>query len=97
LNHGDRIHRSAEIKQIGAWFRTAFSQAFLPDTLYISGKRDQLPDGSNPATFERVRQTPERQVGPQGSGSRFPNVVFSNVYIDKYENAAMVNKVYSEF
>lgn len=91
----------AEIKQIGASVPgRPFSQGILAgNTLYISGKGDQLPDGSHPATFEeQVRQT-LRNVGSvlKEAGLDFPNVVFSNVYIDKYENAAMVNKVYSEF
>jgi reactive intermediate/imine deaminase len=92
---------ASEIKQIGAQpAGRPYSQGILAGTtLYISGKGDQLPDGSHPPTFEeQVRQTLRNVESVlKEAGLDFRHVVFSNVYIDKYENYATVNKVYSEF
>jgi reactive intermediate/imine deaminase len=92
---------TAGIKQIGTPpAGRPYSPGILAGTtLYISGRGDQLPDGSHPATFEeQVRQT-LRNVGSvlKDAGLDFRHVVFSNVYIDNYDNYGMVNKVYSEF
>ncbi len=90
-----------EIKQIGAQpgGRPYSSGILAGQTLYISGKGDQLPDGSHPATFEeQVRQTMRNVESVlKEAGLDFRHVVFSNVYLDKYENYAIANKVYSEF
>jgi reactive intermediate/imine deaminase len=92
---------TAGIKQIGTPpAGRPYSPGILAGTtLYISGRGDQLPDGSHPATFEeQVRQT-MRNVGSvlKDAGLDFRHVVFSNVYIDNYDNYGIVNKVYSEF
>ncbi len=91
----------AEIKQIGTQpAGRPYSPGILAgNTLYISGKGDQLPDGGHPPTFEeQVRQTMRNVESTlKEAGLDFRHVVFSNVYIDKYENYAIVNKVYSEF
>lgn len=91
----------SEIKQIGVPpAGRPYSPAILAGTtLYISGRGDQLPDGSHPATFEeQVRQTMRNVESVlKEAGLDFRNVVFSNVYIDKFENYAVVNKVYGEF
>ncbi len=91
----------AEVKQIGAPpSGRPYSPGILAgNTLYISGRGDQMPDGSHPPTFEeQVRQTMQN-VGSvlKDAGLEFRNVVFSNVYIDNYDNYGIVNKVYSEF
>jgi reactive intermediate/imine deaminase len=91
----------AGIKQIGdPPAGRPYSPGILAGTtLYVSGKGDQLPDGSHPGTFEeQVRQT-LRNVGSvlKDAGLDFRNVVFSNVYVDNYDNYGTVNKVYSEF
>jgi 2-iminobutanoate/2-iminopropanoate deaminase len=90
-----------EIKQIGTQpAGRPYSPGILAgNTLYISGKGDQLPDGSHPATFEeQVRQTMRNvEAVLKEAGLDFRNIVFSNVYLDKYENYAAANKVYSEF
>jgi len=90
-----------EIKQIGAPpAGRPYSPAILAGTtLYISGRGDQLPDASHPATFEeQVRQTMRNVESVlKEAGLDFRNVVFSNVYIDKFENYAAVNRVYGEF
>lgn len=90
-----------EIRQVGSVpAGRPYSAGILAGTtLYISGKGDQLPDGSHPATFEeQVRQT-MRNVGSvlKEAGLDFRNVVFSNVYLDRYDNYAAANKVYAEF
>jgi enamine deaminase RidA (YjgF/YER057c/UK114 family) len=92
---------SAEIRQVGAQpAGRPFSPGIVAGTtLYISGKGDQLPDGSHPATFEeQVRQTMRNvQSTLRDAGLDFRNVVFSNVYVDKFENYGVVNRVYGEF
>ncbi len=91
----------SEIKQIGQPpGGRPYSPAILAgDTLYLSGRGDQLPDGSHPATFEeQVRQTMRNvESALKQAGLDLRHVVFSNVYIDNYSNYAIVNKVYSEF
>jgi len=69
------------------------------DTLYISGKGSQLPEGGHPATFEeQVRQT-MKNVGAtlKQAGLDYKNLVMIHLFLDKYENWAVANKVYSEF
>ena len=91
----------AEIKQVGTPVTgRPYSPGILAgNTLYISGKGDQLPDGSHPATFEeQVRQTMRNVKSVlDEAGLDFRHIVFSNVYIDNYDNYGIVNKVYSEF
>ncbi len=77
-----------------------FSPGILAgETLYISGKGDHLPDGKHPATFEEQVRQAMRNVGTvlEQAGLDYRNVVFSNVFIDNYDNRGIVNKVYSEF
>ncbi len=91
----------SEIKQIGtAPAGFPFSPGILAgNTLYISGKGDQLPGGGHPATFEEQVRQAMRNVKSvlDEAGLDFRHVVFSNVYIDNYDNYGIVNKVYSEF
>lgn len=69
------------------------------DTLYISGKGDQLADGGHPATFEdQVRQSMRNvETTLKQAGLDFKNVVMSHVFLDKYDNLEVANKVYNEF
>lgn len=69
------------------------------DTLYVSGKGDQLPDGGHPATFEeQVRQTMRNvETTLKQAGIDFKNVVMSHVFLDKPENLEVANRVYNEF
>ncbi len=91
----------SEVKRIGdvpAGF--PFSPGILAgNTLYISGKGDQLPDGKHPGTFEeQVRQAMKNVEGVlKGAGLDFRHVVMSNIYLDNYDNLGVFNKVYSEF
>jgi 2-iminobutanoate/2-iminopropanoate deaminase len=77
-----------------------FSPGILAgDTLYISGKGDQLADGRHPATFEeQVRQAMRNvETTLKQAGLDFRHVVMSHVFLDKYENLEMAGKVYNEF
>lgn len=69
------------------------------DTLYISGKGDQLPSGGHPATFEeQVRQALKNvEATLKEAGLDFRHVVMSHVFLDKYENLDAANRVYNEF
>ncbi len=77
-----------------------FSPGILAgDTLYISGKGDQLPDGSHPANFEaQVRQAMRNvETTLKQAGLDFRHVVMSHVFLDKAANLEAANKVYGEF
>ena len=69
------------------------------DTLYVSGKGDQLPDGGHPATFEeQVRQAMRNvETTLKQAGLDFRHVVMSHVFLDKYDNLEVANRVYNEF
>jgi 2-iminobutanoate/2-iminopropanoate deaminase len=69
------------------------------DTLYISGKGDQLAGGGHPATFaDQVRQAMKNVEGTlKAAGLDFRNVVMSHVFLDKYDNLETANRVYNEF
>lgn len=69
------------------------------DTLYLSGKGDQLPGGGHPATFEEQVRQAMRNVEStlKEAGLDFRHVVMSHVFLDKYENLEVANKVYNEF
>jgi 2-iminobutanoate/2-iminopropanoate deaminase len=69
------------------------------DTLYVSGKGDQLPEGGHPATFEeQVRQAMRNvEATLKQAGLDFRHVAMSHVFLDNYENLAAANKVYNEF
>ena len=69
------------------------------DTLYVSGKGDQLPGGGHPETFEeQVRQSMKNvKATLEQAGLDFRNVVMSHVFLDKSENLATASKVYKEF
>jgi len=68
------------------------------DTLYISGKGDQLPDGSHPATFdEQVRQCMRNvEATLKEAGLDFRHVVMSNIFLDDPKNLAATAAVYDE-
>jgi len=77
-----------------------FSPGILAgDTLYISGQGDKRPDGSHPTTCdEQVRQA-MRNVESilKRAGLDFRHVVMSNVFLDRYEDLGVADKVYNEF
>ncbi len=69
------------------------------DTLYVSGKGDQLAAGGHPSTFEeQVRQAMKNvEATLKEAGLDFRHVVMSHVFLDKYENLEAANRVYNEF
>jgi 2-iminobutanoate/2-iminopropanoate deaminase len=91
----------AERKQIG---KPPMGRPYSPgilagDTLYVSGKGDQQPDGSHPATFEeQVRQCMRNvEATLKEAGLDFRHVVMSHVFLDDPKNAAAAAKIYGEF
>jgi enamine deaminase RidA (YjgF/YER057c/UK114 family) len=77
-----------------------YSPAILAgDTLYISGKGDQLPSGGHPATFqEQVRQCMRNvEASLKEAGLDFRNVVMSHVFLDDAKNFQAAAAVYDEF
>jgi 2-iminobutanoate/2-iminopropanoate deaminase len=77
-----------------------FSPGILAgDTLYISGKGDQLADGGHPATFEdQVRQAMRNvEATLKQAGLDFRHVVMSNIFLDRYENLEVTDKIFNEF
>jgi 2-iminobutanoate/2-iminopropanoate deaminase len=68
-------------------------------TLYVSGKGDQLPNGTHPATFEEQVRQAMRNVGTvlEAAGLDFRHVVMNHVYLDSSDRYSLANKVYSEF
>jgi len=69
------------------------------DTLYISGKGDQLPNGSHPATFEEQVRQCMRNVEASLKEARldFRNVVMSHLFVDDAKNFQAAAEVYDEF
>ena len=69
------------------------------DTLYLSGKGDQLTGGTHPSTFEeQVRQAMKNvETTLKEAGLDFRHVVMSHVFLDRYENLEVANRVYNEF
>ncbi|RUL88308.1 RidA family protein [Tautonia sociabilis] len=77
-----------------------FSPGILAgDTLYISGKGDQLPGGGHPEGFEeQVRQAMRNvEATLRQAGLGFEHVVMSHVFLDDPANVAAASAVYGEF
>ena len=77
-----------------------FSPGILAgNTLYISGKGDQLRGGGHPPGIEEQVRQAMRNVETvlKEAGLDFRHVVLSNVYLDSYDSYGVANKVYSEF
>jgi 2-iminobutanoate/2-iminopropanoate deaminase len=80
--------------------RFPFSPGILAgDTLYISGKGDQLTDGSHPASFEEQARQAMRNVEAtlKQAGLDFRHVVMSHVFLDDPRNLEAANRVHGEF
>jgi 2-iminobutanoate/2-iminopropanoate deaminase len=77
-----------------------FSPGILAgDTLYVSGKGDQLAGGGHPATFEEQVRQAMRNVEAilKQAGLDFRHVVMSNIFLDRYENLEVTDRVYNEY
>ena len=89
-DHLRRLRDLAEKKRIGdPPPNLPFSPGILAgDTLYISGKGDQLTGGGHPTTFEdQVRQAMRNvEATLKQAGLDFRHVVMSNIFLDRYEN-----------
>ena len=68
------------------------------DTLYVSGKGDQLPSGGHPATFdEQVRQCMRNvEATLKEAGLDFRHVVMSHVFIDDPKNQGLAMRIHNE-
>jgi enamine deaminase RidA (YjgF/YER057c/UK114 family) len=90
----------AERKQIGQQpMGRPYSPGILAgNTLYVSGKGDQLPDGSHPATFEeQVRQCMRNvEATLKEAGLDFRHVVMSHVFIDDPKNQGLAMRIHNE-
>lgn len=76
-----------------------YSPAILAgDTLYISGKGDQIADGSHPATFEvQVRQCMKNVEDTlKEAGLDFRHVVMSHLFVDDSNNLRKALDLYAE-
>ncbi len=92
---------AAAIRPIGAPpANLPFSPGVLAgDTLYVSGKGDQLPAGGHPATYpEQVRQAMRNvEATLKLAGLDFSSAVFIQVFVDKTADRAATAQVYAEF
>ncbi len=90
----------SEKKAVGAPESLPYSRGILAgNTLYISGRGDQRPDGSHPATFEEQVRQCLKNVGAvlSEAGLDHRHVVWTNVYLDDYKKLKAFNKIYREF
>ena len=69
------------------------------ETLYVSGRGSSIPGGGQPETFEEQARQAMRNMehALTEAGLDFGHVVWSNIYLDSYDNYGVFNKVYSEF
>jgi 2-iminobutanoate/2-iminopropanoate deaminase len=69
------------------------------DTLYVSGKGDQRPDGSHPPTFaEQVQQCLQNvETTLKDAGLDRRHIVMSHLFLDDPKNLAAAAAVYDEF
>lgn len=73
---------------------------YAGSTLYVSGRGSAIPNGGGQhETFEEQARQAMRnmEAALKEAGLGFGNVVWSNIYLDSYENYSVFNKVYSEF
>ncbi|MBN1292080.1 MAG: RidA family protein [Candidatus Latescibacteria bacterium] len=69
------------------------------ETLYVSGRGSSIPGSGQPETFEeQARQAMKNmEHALTEAGLDFGHVLWSNIYLDSYDNYGVFNKVYSEF
>jgi 2-iminobutanoate/2-iminopropanoate deaminase len=90
----------SERKVIGQPPGRPYSPAILAgDTLYVSGKGDQLPGGGHPATLEeQVRQCLRNvEASLKEAGLDRRHVVMSHLFLDDPKNFTAAAAVYDEF
>ncbi len=88
-----------ERKIIGPAGMTYSLGVLTGETLYVSGRGSAIPGGGQHETFEeQARQAMQNmQHALNEAGLGYGHVVWSNIYLDSYENLGIFNKVYSEF
>ena len=94
------IGSSAKRTILGQQGEDIFSQGVLTgNTVYISGQNSRNEKGRLAGTFEeQVRQSMKKvEATLKEAGLDFRHVVWTNIYMDNYDNYGIVNKVYSEF
>ena len=69
------------------------------ETLYVSGRGSAIPGGGQHVTFEEQARQAMKNMEHALSEAKldYGHVVWSNIYIDNYDNLGIMNKVYSEF
>lgn len=90
----------SERKIIGDRGGDLFSPGVLAgNTLYVSGQNSMTPDGKLPATFEEQARQSMTNLGSilSAAGLDYRHVVWTNVYMDNYDNYGVANKVYSDY
>ncbi|MFC1606789.1 RidA family protein, partial [Candidatus Latescibacterota bacterium] len=68
-------------------------------TLYVSGRGSSKPGGGQHDTFEEQARQAMKNMEHALTEAKldYGHVVWSNIYIDNYDNLGIFNKVYSEF
>ena len=89
----------SERKIVGPGDLTYSLGVLAGNTLYVSGRGSKIPGGGQPVTFEeQARQAMKNMESAlTKAGLEFRHVVWSNIYLDNYDNYGIMNKVYSEF
>lgn len=89
----------SERKIIGAPIpNMPFSRGILAGNTFYFSVNSALPAGGHPATFEEQALQCIKNAGDmlKEAGLDYRNVVWSNVYVDKYENLKVFNKAYGK-
>ena len=87
------------IKIVGPKDLTYSLGVLAGNTFYVSGRGSRIPGAGQPETFEaQARQAMKNmEFALNEAGLDFSHVVWSNIYLDNYDNYGITNKVYSEF
>ena len=69
------------------------------ETLYVSGRGSSIPGGGQHETFEEQARQAMKNMQHALTEAKldYNHVVWSNIYLDNYDNLGIFNKVYSEF
>ena len=72
---------------------------YAGETLYVSGRGSAKPGGGQHETFEEQARQAMKNMEHALTEAKldYGHVVWSNIYIDNYDNLGIFNKVYSEF
>ena len=89
----------SERKIVGPKDLTYSLGVFAGETLYVSGRGSAKPDGGQHDTFEEQARQAMKNMEHALTEAKldYGHVVWSNIYLDNYDNLGIFNKVYSEF